>query len=175
MKELKVVLLGLIIVSSCTQNTLNDDSISVDKTISQTENVDNIKEMLASFPLKWIHVEIENRNTVIVENCDIPTAMLTIENKGDYFIIKTVYGNDFEEWELISMTATEQMVEGQEVQDGLFLVKKMTYPDGEVYESSYFWNKTSGYCYFRDFYKADVAFADYSKKDAFKLKVVPCN
>lgn len=124
---------------------------------------------VSAFPKHWVEVGVEGKQLVYTDYCNMGHPHWKLIETDSCWQIETFYGQDGELWQLINMTANVQSAEGQTFQEGIFVVNKITYPDNETYEVSYFWNQTVGFCSFGDFFDKTKKFADNAKYKSFKI------
>jgi hypothetical protein len=141
-------------------------------TVTTTANIDSL---MADFPKKWLQIERKGKDLVYTEYCNMEHPYVEIEKVEGNWKIHTVYGHDGESWEVLDMMKSESTALGQQLVEGQFIVKKLTYPDEEIYHSNFFWNKTAGTCSFGDFFAPDKIFADETLQKTFVIKKEPCD
>jgi hypothetical protein len=139
------------------------------------KNSSNIDSLMDGFPKHWVQVERKGKDLVYTDYCSMETPQLKIEKTADTWQITTMYGHDAELWQVLDMMKSESSVLGQELVEGQFIVKKLSFPDDEIYHSNFFWNKTGNTCTFGDFFAAGTMFADQALKKTFVIKEVPCD
>ncbi len=144
-----------------------------DSQLVQTD--ESFAEVLNGFPKHWIKVEVKKDSKVFTKLCGMDSPSLKIEKVENHWEIITIYGEDSESWHIINMTAKINTFSNQELQEGIFVVEKLTYPDNEIYEVKYFWNRTAEFCTFGDFFSADSKFAEFSKMDEFDVVEEDCD
>lgn len=133
------------------------------------------ENILANFPKNWVQVIPKKDSIIYKEYCGMGHPCLDIIKDEGVWQIMCVYGQDAETWELIGITANEKTINNQTIQDGVFTVIKITYPDDQTYSVDYFWNKTSGIATFGDFFGPDQSFADNANKDKFIIQKEECD
>lgn len=146
----------------------NPDSLMIEESI-------DFEGILDTFPKYWLNVEVTKDGNILHEYCDIPTPFVKIAEDGEYWKLTTGYGHDAEDWQLVSMTGKSNAFNNQQLQEGILIVKKLTYPDDELYEIDYFWNKSAAFCTFGDFFQPDTKFVDESAKDSYQVVEEPCD
>lgn len=149
------------------------DFIDPDSQLVQTD--ESFSQVLNGFPKHWVKVDVKKEGKVYNKLCGMDSPSLKIENVENHWEIITVYGQDAESWHIINMTATLNTYNNQELQEGIFVVEKLTYPDDEIYEVKYFWNRTAEFCTFGDFFSADSKFAEFSKMNEFEVVEEKCD
>lgn len=132
-------------------------------------------QVLKDFPKEWVKVDVKKDKKIYTELCGMDSPSLKIELVKDHWEIRTIYGQDAESWYMINMTANLNVFNEQELQEGIFVVEKITYPDNEIYEVKYFWNRTAGFCTFGDFFSPDTRFAESSKMNEFEVVKEDCD
>lgn len=156
-------------------NNLNDSlkeyKIPEEQLLEDRESMTNVLE---SFPKKWVRVEVTGDEHICKKPCAIEMPGLEIVKEENYYRLRTIYGDDFEDWELINMTAEYTSAENQDLQNGIFVVRKITYPDEELYEVDYFWNKTKNFCSFGEFFHKKLRFADAERMSEYKIVEEDC-
>lgn len=170
---------GLFIACSSPENEQDTTSNTQDSSFSMPAMPEVDGEdpdvILSGFPLHWVEVEMTSEGMIYHEWCGTNAATLDFEQNEDHWEILTTYGQDGEYWHLIRMSANQLSAENQEMQEGVMVVEKITYPDEEIYEVSYFWNKTAGFCTFGDFFSKDTRFANADDKAEFKVVKEDCD
>lgn len=156
-------------------NTEIESTQSLDSELNLTQTDSTFYEILDSFPKNWVQVEMKEGKTYFTKRCSTQNPGLVIAQDSASFILTTHYGNDFETWQLIHMTAEYDHVIGQEIQRGTMMVAKITYPDEAIYEVDYFWNKKSGFCTFGDFFAEGTRFANTEREEEFVIVTEPCD
>lgn len=131
-------------------------------------------QIINDFPKYWVQVDIKPNKKIYTTYCDAATPSLKIDKVEEHYEITTTYGQDAEIWNLVNMTANYNTFNEQELQEGIFVAQKISYPDEEFYEVSYFWNKTKGFCTFGDFFSAGSKFAEHSKMNEFEVVKEKC-
>ena len=181
MKHLLVTPLIFCFLSACNSSTENGtkvqeeaDSSSVDLQIPELDG-DDPAIVMENFPRNWVEIEVTADGLVQHEWCGTDGASVEFREHGDHWEIRTVYGQDGEDWHLIRISANDFSTEEQILQEGVMVVEKITYPDEEIYEVNYFWNKTAGFCTFGDFFNAETQFANAADKANFKLVKEDCD
>lgn len=168
--------------SESTTTPLNTDSSEVqndvdfihpDSQLVQTD--ESFAQVLAGFPKHWVKVDVKKEGKVFTKLCGMDSPSLKIEKVENHWEIITSYGQDAESWHIINMTASLNSYNNQELQEGIFVVEKLTYPDDDIYEVKYFWNRTAEFCTFGDFFSADSKFAEFSKMDEFEVVEEKCD
>lgn len=144
-----------------------------DETLMQADS--SFDESVAAFPKHWVEVTVKGKERIYTEYCNMGHPYWKLFEGDSTWQIETFYGQDGEVWNLMNMTANQQSAEGQVFQEGIFVVTKDTYPDGEIYEVSYFWNQTAGFCTFGDFFDKTKKFADQEQYDSFTLQKETCD
>ncbi len=135
----------------------------------------SFSNLIADFPKHWIKVEVKKDSKVFTKLCGMESPALKIETVDNHWEIITIYGQDSESWHIINMTGNVNSFNNQELQEGIFVVEKLTYPDDEIYEVKYFWNRTAEFCTFGDFFSADSKFAEFSKMNEFEVVKEDCD
>ena len=148
-------------------------AIIMDETPNVT--VQQIDSMLTGFPKYWVEIKKRGSDFVYTEYCNGTHPYLELIRKDDHWEIFTAYGEDGEAWQVLDMRTNSQLAYGQQLMDGQFIVKKLTYPDDEIYTASFFWNKTAKTCTFGDFFNPEIFFIDVSLKDTFVIEEEECN
>jgi len=184
---LRIVFLALV-VSACGseqehETTANSDTTDfVPSEIPLTNPQDELLEVdvafdanIAAFPKHWVEISIKGKDRIYTEYCNMEHPYVKLEKADSSWQIETFYGKDGELWNVMNMTANKQSAEGQHFQEGIFVVTKATYPDNEIYEVSYFWNQTAGFCSFGEFFDKKTRFADHALKDLFVMKKEICD
>ncbi len=151
----------------------NLEIVNPDSQLVQTD--ESFAQALNDFPKHWIKVDVKKDSKVFTKLCGMDSPALKIEKIENHWEIITVYGQDAESWHIINMTANINSFNNQELQEGIFVVEKLTYPDDEIYEVKYFWNRTAEFCTFGDFFSVDSKFAEYSKMNEFEVVEEKCD
>lgn len=133
------------------------------------------EQSMNSFPKKWINIELKGNDLIYTKRCDMGDPQVIIEYKDQVWQLQTYYGTDGEWWQVINMTSREFEVDNQKLQEGTFVVSKITYPDDEIYEVSYFWNKTARFATFGEFFSKDLKFSPEENRPDFVIKHEKCN
>lgn len=179
--------ISLILISCGSESNNVDDPNPSDTTLQSLENypMDPDSELVeqsvlfssivTDFPKHWVKVDVQKDKKVHHVLCGMDSPSLKIEKVDDHWEILTNYGQGAESWHLINMTSKFSVFNEQELQEGIFVAQKISYPDDEFYEVSYFWNKTAGFCTFGDFFSADAKFAEFDKMDEFEVIKEPCD
>lgn len=142
--------------------------------VPQTDTT-RLEQLLKDFPKHWVEVKKRGNNFIYTEYCGMEHPYLLIEKKNSRWEILTVYGQDGESWEVLDMTLNEQTVSNQLIREGQFIVKKITYPDDEIYNAGYFWNVTTNRATFGDFFDPSYSFADHALKKTFIIEKQDCD
>jgi hypothetical protein len=149
------------------------DFVDPDSELVQTD--ESFSQILSGFPKHWIKVDVKKEGIVFNKLCEMESPSLKIEKVENHWEIITGYGESSESWHIINMTANLNTFNEQELQEGIFVVEKLTFPDNEIYEVKYFWNRTAEFCTFGDFFSADSKFAEFSKMDEFEVVKEKCD
>lgn len=149
----------------------NQDSLL----ITETPNALLNESLLENFPKDWVQVVPKKDSIIYIEYCGMGHPSLNISKLEGIWQILCSYGQDAETWELIGMTANEKTIDNQTIQDGVFTVIKITYPDDQTYHVDYFWNKTTGIATFGDFFGSGESFADEANKSNFIIQKEECD
>lgn len=144
-----------------------------DDELMQTDSL--FEQNIAAFPKHWVEIAIKGKEQIYTEYCGMGHPYWKLVKTDSSWQIETFYGHDGEFWDVMNMTANIQSAEGQVFQEGIFVVTKATYPDNEIYEVSYFWNQTVGFCTFGDFFDKTKKFADYAGYDSFTIRKEACD
>ena len=144
-----------------------------DEELMQTDSA--FAQNLANFPKHWVEITVKGKELIYTEYCGMGHPYWKLHPSDSSWQIETFYGQDGEFWDVINMTANVQSAEGQTFQEGIFVVTKSTYPDNEIYEVSYFWNQTAGFCTFGDFFDKSKKFADNAKYKSFTIQKEECD
>lgn len=174
-----VLAITCLLLFSCGDSTPVSITQGQDNTNSQEEfdspSLALDQNIMERFPKNWVQVIPKNDTIVYIEYCGMGHPSLNITQKDSSWEIMAVYGQDAETWELIGITANEKTINNQTVQDGVFSVVKITYPDEMTYSVDYFWNKTTGIASFGDFFEAGASFADEANKVNFVIEIEECD
>lgn len=134
----------------------------------------SFEETIQAFPKHWVEITVKGKEHIYTEYCNMGHPYWKLGQTDSTWQIETFYGQDGEFWNVMNMTANLQTVEGQVLQEGIFVVTKATYPDNEIYEVSYFWNQTAGFCTFGDFFDKTKKFGDNEQFESFTIQKEKC-
>lgn len=185
-----LLLLPLAFIFSCSGNeaSQNEDPVLPEKDTSMALVADTIpkkeakeepsskKVSIEDFPKKWYVLTPNEDGYMIFHDCEAEDQQIWIEkNENNGWEITVVYGQDSQEFKLVSFEAEEEEVELMQVVSGQFIIENPRYPDADPEIYDFMWNKDEQFGRFEGFFNEPAMMVDEAHKSEYPEKSENCD